>query len=231
MTATRTDNPDRQLGPKRVRTRCRRQCMRWLTRASPKQRTASRTRRPPPRKQPMSSNSAYTVAAKGATDYNLKVFEIARFNTNAAFDYARELLGVKSPVGVCRTVDRTLAPAIRNHDGAEQRTCDFGSEGLGRDRRAARDWRIGPGPVLRHGGLAWSNVDRRDDRRCLAASCRDTLNLSCCTAGGGMRIWRRPELDHSRPNISSVDFSKRIVDRLQSAGHVASYSPTPPTRT
>jgi len=39
---------------------------------------------------------AYTVAAKGATDYNLKVFEIARFNTNAAFDYARELLGVKS---------------------------------------------------------------------------------------------------------------------------------------
>ena len=39
---------------------------------------------------------AYTVAAKGTTDYNLKVFEIARFNTNAAFDYARELLGVKS---------------------------------------------------------------------------------------------------------------------------------------
>jgi phasin len=41
--------------------------------------------------------SAYTIAAKGATDYNLKVFEIARFNTNAAFDYARELLGVKTP--------------------------------------------------------------------------------------------------------------------------------------
>jgi phasin len=39
---------------------------------------------------------AYTVAAKGATDYNLKVFEIARFNTNAAFDFARELLAVKS---------------------------------------------------------------------------------------------------------------------------------------
>ena len=39
---------------------------------------------------------AYTVATKGATDYNLKVFEIARFNTNAAFDYARELMGVKS---------------------------------------------------------------------------------------------------------------------------------------
>ena len=41
--------------------------------------------------------NAYSVAAKGATDYNLKVFEIARSNTNAAFDYARELLGVKTP--------------------------------------------------------------------------------------------------------------------------------------
>ena len=38
----------------------------------------------------------YTAAAKCATDYNLKVFEIARINTNAAFDYAHELLGVKS---------------------------------------------------------------------------------------------------------------------------------------
>ena len=37
-----------------------------------------------------------TAAAKGATDYNLKVFEIAHRNTTAAFDYAHELLGVKS---------------------------------------------------------------------------------------------------------------------------------------
>jgi phasin len=38
----------------------------------------------------------YTTAAKGATDYNLKVIEIARTNTNTAFDNACELLGVKS---------------------------------------------------------------------------------------------------------------------------------------
>ncbi len=38
----------------------------------------------------------YTIAAKGATDYNLKVIEIARTNTNTAFDYAHELLAVKS---------------------------------------------------------------------------------------------------------------------------------------
>jgi phasin len=40
--------------------------------------------------------NTYTAAAKGATDYNLKVFEIARINTNAAFEYAQELLEVKS---------------------------------------------------------------------------------------------------------------------------------------
>ncbi len=38
----------------------------------------------------------YSTAAKGAADYNLKVIEAARTNTNAAFDYARELLDVKS---------------------------------------------------------------------------------------------------------------------------------------
>jgi phasin len=39
----------------------------------------------------------YAIVAKGAADYNLKLIEIARTNTRAAFDYANELLGVKSP--------------------------------------------------------------------------------------------------------------------------------------
>jgi phasin len=39
----------------------------------------------------------YKTAAKGATDYNLRVLEIARTNTNSAFDYAYKLMGVKSP--------------------------------------------------------------------------------------------------------------------------------------
>ena len=39
----------------------------------------------------------YATVAKGATDYNLKLIEIARTNTRTAFDYAHELLGVKSP--------------------------------------------------------------------------------------------------------------------------------------
>src|SRR5579864_4591332 len=41
--------------------------------------------------------NACEAVAKRATDYNLKLFEIARTNTRAAFDYAHELLGVKSP--------------------------------------------------------------------------------------------------------------------------------------
>jgi len=36
----------------------------------------------------------YATAAKGCTNYNLKVIEAARINTNAAFDYATEMLAV-----------------------------------------------------------------------------------------------------------------------------------------
>ena len=38
----------------------------------------------------------YTTAVKGTVDYNLKVIEAARANANAAFDFASELIGVKS---------------------------------------------------------------------------------------------------------------------------------------
>jgi phasin len=38
----------------------------------------------------------YATATRGATDYGLKVIEAARVNTNAAFDFASELINVKS---------------------------------------------------------------------------------------------------------------------------------------
>jgi phasin len=38
----------------------------------------------------------YASASKGAADYGLKVIELARTNTNAAFDFAVELLGAKT---------------------------------------------------------------------------------------------------------------------------------------
>ena len=40
--------------------------------------------------------TTYATASKGYTDYNLKVIETARVNTNSAFDYATALLAVKS---------------------------------------------------------------------------------------------------------------------------------------
>jgi phasin len=38
----------------------------------------------------------YTTATKGVSDYGLKVIEAARANTNAAFDFATQLMTVKS---------------------------------------------------------------------------------------------------------------------------------------
>jgi phasin len=42
-------------------------------------------------------NNACSVAAKGGQEYNAKVIEFARTNTLAAFDFASQLSGVKSP--------------------------------------------------------------------------------------------------------------------------------------
>jgi|ERR1700722_5728448 phasin len=44
-----------------------------------------------------SLENTYETAAKRATGYNHKLIEIVRTNTRAAFDFAHELLAVKSP--------------------------------------------------------------------------------------------------------------------------------------
>ena len=40
--------------------------------------------------------TVYATASKGSTEYGLKLIEISRANTNAAFDYWQSLFGVKS---------------------------------------------------------------------------------------------------------------------------------------
>jgi phasin len=40
--------------------------------------------------------TTYANASKGATDYGLKVVEMARVNSNAAFDFAAELIGART---------------------------------------------------------------------------------------------------------------------------------------
>ena len=59
--------------------------------------TPTRRRRWPAKKQAIWLENTYATVAKGATNYNLKLFEIARTNTRAAFNYTHQLLGVKSP--------------------------------------------------------------------------------------------------------------------------------------
>ncbi|MGO8923740.1 MAG: phasin [Xanthobacteraceae bacterium] len=57
--------------------------------------------------------NTYAAVAKGAMDYNLKLIEIARTNTRAAFDYAHELLGVKSP---SEFIERSTAQMRKQFD-------------------------------------------------------------------------------------------------------------------
>lgn len=40
--------------------------------------------------------TTYSTVSKGASDYGLKVLEVARHNTNAVFDFYAALMGVKS---------------------------------------------------------------------------------------------------------------------------------------
>ena len=41
--------------------------------------------------------TCYSTASKGSTEYGMKVIEISRSNTNAAFDFFESLFAVKSP--------------------------------------------------------------------------------------------------------------------------------------
>ena len=41
--------------------------------------------------------NAYATTIKGAQEYNAKVLEFAHANTTAAFEYARQISGVRSP--------------------------------------------------------------------------------------------------------------------------------------
>jgi phasin len=41
--------------------------------------------------------AVFTTATKGATEYSAKLLDIVKTNTNAAFDFAQELVSTKSP--------------------------------------------------------------------------------------------------------------------------------------
>jgi phasin len=57
--------------------------------------------------------NTYTTIATSATNYNLKIIEIARGNTKAALDYANALLGVKA---LSEFVELSSAHACKQFD-------------------------------------------------------------------------------------------------------------------
>ena len=78
---------------------------------------------------------------RGATDYNLKVIEIARTNTNAAFDYAYELLAVKSP---SKFIELSTAHARKQFEAMTAQTKELTELAQKVTTEiAAKDWRYG----------------------------------------------------------------------------------------
>ena len=65
---------------------------------------------------------SYTTAAKGASDYGLKLLEISRANTNAAFDFASELMTVKS---FSEVVELSTAHARKQFEALTAQTKDL----------------------------------------------------------------------------------------------------------
>ena len=63
--------------------------------------------------------TSYTTASKGAADYGLKLIEISRANTNAAFDFASELMTVKS---MSEMIELSTAHVRKQFDAASAQT-------------------------------------------------------------------------------------------------------------
>jgi phasin len=62
---------------------------------------------------------SYTKATKGAADYGLKLIETTRSNANAAFDFATELMTVKS---FAELVELSTAHARKQFDAMNEQT-------------------------------------------------------------------------------------------------------------
>ena len=57
--------------------------------------------------------TTYATASKGATDYGLKLIELARANANATFDFTSQLLGTRS---LSQVVELSTAHARQQFD-------------------------------------------------------------------------------------------------------------------
>ena len=68
--------------------------------------------------------TTYSTATKGASDYGLKVIEAARANTNAAFDFAGEIMAAKT---MSEVVELTNAHARKQFELLSQQSKELGA--------------------------------------------------------------------------------------------------------
>ncbi|MGA3309680.1 MAG: phasin [Xanthobacteraceae bacterium] len=68
--------------------------------------------------------TTYSTATKGASDYGLKVIEVARVNTNATFDFAGEIMAAKT---LSEVVELTSAHARKQFEALTQQSKELGA--------------------------------------------------------------------------------------------------------
>jgi phasin len=68
--------------------------------------------------------TTYSTATKGASDYGMKVIETARLNTNAAFDYAGELLAAKT---LSEVIELSSAHARKQFETLTEQSKELGA--------------------------------------------------------------------------------------------------------
>jgi len=68
--------------------------------------------------------TTYSTATKGASDYGLKVIEVARANTNAAFDFAGEIMAAKT---LSEVVELTSAHARKQFETLTEQSKELGA--------------------------------------------------------------------------------------------------------
>jgi phasin len=66
--------------------------------------------------------TSYASASKGAVDYGRKVLEVTRANTNSAFDFAGQMLTVKS---ISEAIELSTAHARKQFDALTEQTKDL----------------------------------------------------------------------------------------------------------
>src|ERR1700691_3543593 len=68
--------------------------------------------------------TTYSTATKGASDYGLKVIEVARTNTNAAFDFAGQVMAAKT---LSEVVELTNAHARKQFETLTLQSKELGT--------------------------------------------------------------------------------------------------------